>query len=91
MLRTFAAAVTACFGLAACQSATYPPGSTDTFGDAVRHNMAAQIVTPKVADPQLETPADGSRAAVTIDRYRTDTVEPPATTSLSGVAGSSSQ
>jgi len=77
--------VATCLALAACANATYPPATDDAFGDAVRHNMAAHIISPTVADPRLDTPADGRRAALAIERYRADEVETPSTSSLSDI------
>jgi hypothetical protein len=83
MLRTLA--LLGCLGLAACSDPIYPypPGSSEAFGDAVRHNMAAHIIDPTPADPALGMPADGRRAALKVERYRTDQVETPATTAIS--------
>lgn len=41
-----------------------------SFGDAVRHNMAVQIINPD-GHPDLTPPAmDGARAADAVERYR---------------------
>ncbi|ASK88427.1 hypothetical protein [Sphingorhabdus sp. SMR4y] len=57
-------------GLSACT-----PNDT-TFGGAVRHNYAAQIVNP---DPQYEDEqtTDGSVSAAAVERYRTGKVKEP--------------
>ena len=49
---------------------------TADFGNAVRHNIAAQAVNP---EPQAAAPDafDATRAGVAIGRYRADKVEPP--------------
>ena len=49
---------------------------SEGFGDAVRHNMAAQIIDP---DPVYPGPVllDGARGALALERYRTGEVIPP--------------
>ncbi len=58
------------------------------FGNAVRHNMALQIINP---DPQYDANAleadSGARAALAQRRYRTGTVIQPAIQSTSVIAG----
>jgi type IV pilus biogenesis protein CpaD/CtpE len=59
----------------------------ETFGAAVRHNIAVQTVNP---DPQnkLAPPAhDAARAAGSMERYRTDKVKKPVEIRTSGVGG----
>jgi hypothetical protein len=61
----------------------------ETFGAAVRHNIAVQTVDP---DPQnkMAPPAhDAARAAASIERYQTDRVKKPAEirTSAAGSSG----
>jgi hypothetical protein len=48
-----------------------------TFGEAVRRNMAMQIINPPPAEVEPLPPADGNRRSLMIYRYQTDTVEPP--------------
>jgi type IV pilus biogenesis protein CpaD/CtpE len=63
--------------LASCNSDE--PSSAETFGEAVRHNMAAQIIDPDPADLTLP-PGDGERTALMSRRYQTDKVTKPAET-----------
>lgn len=59
-----------------------------TFGGAVRHNYAAQVVNP---DPiyEDEQTMDGSKAGAAVERYRTDRVkEPVGVKTTSGPGGS---
>ncbi len=71
--RRFAAAAMAALIAAGCSP-------TDaTFGNAVRHTMAAQVVDP---DPQYENPVpttEGAKGAAAVERYRTDKVKQPDT------------
>lgn len=41
------------------------------FGDAVRHNMAVQILNPEGHPDLTPPPMDGARAADAVERYRT--------------------
>jgi hypothetical protein len=70
--------------LAGCQ---LPPGPhAPDFGDAVRHNMEAQMVDPDAGTTQAEAPEmDGRRAVGAVGRYRTGTVIPPRELRLPGV------
>ena len=56
------------------------------FGNAVRHNIAAQAVNP---EPQAAAPDafDATRAGLAIARYRADKVEPPRELRTSEVGG----
>jgi type IV pilus biogenesis protein CpaD/CtpE len=47
------------------------------FGDAVRNNMAAQIIDPQPPENMQLPPSDGVRRALMISRYQADKVEPP--------------
>lgn len=62
-----------------------------TFGGAVRHNYALQVVNP---DPQYEGAivegGDGSKSAAALKRYRTDTMKKPATISTTSGSGGGS-
>jgi hypothetical protein len=75
--------------LAAC-AGTGPDGqpapvtSEVTYGEAVRHNMAAQIVDPEPADLTLP-PADGNRTLLMLRRYQVDKVKPPQETSINTI------
>ena len=60
--------------LAGC--ASEPPAGATSFGEAVRNNMALHIIDPEPVDMGLP-PSDGSRRALVMGRYRTDTGEPP--------------
>lgn len=65
-------------GLAACSEPGQPgPG----FGEAVRNNMAAQIIPPPLrAEPYEPTDLNGARAEDAFTRYETGKVTQPATT-----------
>lgn len=72
----------AVLALAGCAApATLDPA----FGNAIRQNMAVQIVNP---DPDYSEDAvsSGPRAAAAIDRYDRGVVKKPPTTSISGTA-----
>jgi type IV pilus biogenesis protein CpaD/CtpE len=63
--------------LAACDTT---PANTPRaeFGEAVRNNMAAQIVDPQPPEDMELLPSDGVRRALMIERYQADEVEAPA-------------
>ena len=61
--------------LAACTTPANTP--RPEFGQAVRNNMAAQIIDPQPPESMELPPSDGARRALMIERYRTDQVEPP--------------
>ena len=61
--------------LAACSTPANTP--RPEFGQAVRHNMAAQIIDPNPPEDMALPPSDGARRVLMIERYRTDQVEPP--------------
>ncbi len=61
--------------LAGC--AEYDLAPPAAFGEAVRHNMAAQIIDPEPDRLSLGA-APGVRRAIAVGRYQTDQVEPPA-------------
>jgi type IV pilus biogenesis protein CpaD/CtpE len=57
------------------------------FGDAVKHNMALQVVDP---DPQYkegmaQPGASGDHAALAVERYRKDQVKQPVTTATTNI------
>lgn len=87
MLRSFA--VVGLLIVAGCatelRSTTHVLSTGVSFGEAVKHNMAAHIIDPIPTDPRVEPQADGQRARLGIRRYRTDEVEPPATATVSGI------
>lgn len=63
--------------LAACdRPPSLGPGEAD-FGNAVRHNMAAQAVNPAPMPESGNAPYDGSRAQRGIQRYKADEVKQP--------------
>lgn len=58
--------------LAACENPTQPKHTLHPgFGDAVRHNMAVQIINPDGHPDLTPSATDGARAAGAIERYRT--------------------
>jgi hypothetical protein len=66
--------------LASCQ---YPPTS---YGEAVGHNMAAHIINPEPAPPELGAPAfNSTRAALAAERYLADEVKEPETLEITDV------
>lgn len=52
------------------------PGEAD-FGNAVRHNIEAQVVNPEPMPEDGSAPYDGHRAARGINRYQTDDIKQP--------------
>lgn len=65
-------------------------GISDSFGNAVRQNMAAHIINPEpILDTQTVPDTDGARAAAAAERYRSgDTTEvEEITTSNTGSGG----
>jgi type IV pilus biogenesis protein CpaD/CtpE len=72
LLKTLVIATLAPIALAACENPpqksrlTLSPG----FGDAVRHNMAVQIVNPDGSQDFNPPPMDGARADDAVERYR---------------------
>ena len=61
--------------LAACNTPANEP--RPEFGEAVRHNMAAQIIDPNPPENMELPPSDGVRRALMIQRYQADDVESP--------------
>ena len=57
--------------LASCENPAKPKQTLHpALGDAVRHNMAVQIINPE-GNPDLSPPPmDGARAAEAVERYR---------------------
>lgn len=67
-----------CLALAGCVDDMSKPLSP-TFGDAVRQNMARQIVNPEPALPSEEDVAvDGNKAVLGVDAYKAGKVKQPA-------------
>jgi type IV pilus biogenesis protein CpaD/CtpE len=71
--------------LAACTTPANTP--RPEFGQAVRNNMAAQIIDPNPPADMALPPSDGVRRALMIQRYQADEVETPAlpTTTTLGI------
>jgi type IV pilus biogenesis protein CpaD/CtpE len=61
--------------LAACNTPANTP--RPEFGEAVRNNMAAQIIDPNPPADMTLPPSDGVRRALMIQRYQADEVETP--------------
>jgi type IV pilus biogenesis protein CpaD/CtpE len=61
--------------LVACNTPANTP--RPEFGQAVRNNMAAQIIDPQPPEDMALPPSDGVRRALAIQRYQADEVEPP--------------
>jgi len=61
--------------LAACNTPANTP--RPEFGQAVRNNMAAQIIDPNPPESMELPPSDGPRRALMIQRYQADEVESP--------------
>ena len=72
--------------LAACENPMEPKYTlSPAFGDAVRHNMAVQILNPE-GNPDLTPPAmNGQRAAEVIEQYETSKTKPVVQQSTSKV------
>ena len=70
-------AAVAPIALAACENPPQKPRTmlSPSFGDAVRHNMAVQVVNPEGSQDFGPTPMDGDRANIAVKRYRTDTTK----------------
>ena len=75
--------LTACAG--AERQPPAPVTSEVTYGEAVRRNMAVQIVDPEPTDLTLP-PADGARTALMLRRYQADRVTPPEETSIGPIS-----
>jgi type IV pilus biogenesis protein CpaD/CtpE len=66
-----------CLGLAGCVDDMAKPLSP-TFGDAVRQNMARQIVNPEPAMPsEQDVAVDGNKAVLGVDAYKAGKVKTP--------------
>jgi type IV pilus biogenesis protein CpaD/CtpE len=61
--------------LAACNTPADTP--RPEFGQAVRQNMAAQIIDPNPPADMALPPSDGVRRSLMIQRYQADEVESP--------------
>jgi hypothetical protein len=76
--------------LGACATDPNPfaPTTAETFGEAVRYNMAVQIIDPEPEDLALP-PADGDRTLLMTGRYKTDKVRKPEETTIGPLSGGS--
>lgn len=74
--------------LAACTSADFVPEGTlwPHGGEAVQHNIAAQLVNPDPSGTQTQT-MSGERAQIAQERYAKDQVKQPPNTMMSGGMG----
>lgn len=54
-----------------------PETLSSDFGDAVRHNMAAQVVNPAPRHSTAPPEMDGGRAAIARGRYQAGMVKEP--------------
>jgi type IV pilus biogenesis protein CpaD/CtpE len=80
-----------CLGLAGCVDDMAKPLSP-TFGDAVRQNMARQIVNPEPAMPsEQEVAVDGNKAVLGVDAYKAGKVKQPVSVSTQTLSTGSSQ
>lgn len=90
VIRILAVVALAPIALAACQDPSKPrPVLHSSFGDAVRHNMAVQIVNPEGNQDFNPPDMDGDRAAIAVTRYRTDQTERVTEQRTSDVGGGS--
>lgn len=72
--------------MAACVA---PDETPTAFGDAVRHNMAVQLVNPAPPAAAAELPEnDGARAGRAMQRYQEYKVFPPVLPTSAGAATS---
>ena len=73
--------------LGACATDPNPfaPTTAETFGEAVQHNMAAQIIDPEPEDLALP-PADGDRILLMTGRYKADKVKKPEETTIGPIS-----
>lgn len=76
VFRILAIVALAPVALAACENPAKPKAVLHSgFGDAVRHNMAVQLVNPEGSQDFGPTPMDGDRAGIAVTRYRTGQTE----------------
>ena len=76
--------------LAGCQTMSEPaePTLAPGFGNAVKANMAAQVVNPEAGkEEQPAPPLDGQKAERVIKDYRKETGEAPTGTLIENVGG----
>jgi len=89
ILKTLFVVVLVPIALAACENPPDKPRTTlsPSFGDAVRHNMAVQIINPEGSQDFTPPPMDGARAASAVERYRTGQTEKVVEQRTSAVGG----
>lgn len=76
VLKVLVVAALAPISLAACENPAKPKLMLNpAFGDAVRHNMAVQIINPDGHPDLTAPPMDGARGTLAIERYRTGQTE----------------
>jgi type IV pilus biogenesis protein CpaD/CtpE len=73
-------------GLALAGCSTPADAPRPEFGEAVRNNMAAQIIDPAPPANMELPPSDGVRRALMIQRYQHDKVETPSEPTTSTIA-----
>jgi type IV pilus biogenesis protein CpaD/CtpE len=78
------AAIAVAAMLSAC-SDTLPLNQPDGFGNAVRHNIEAQVVNPNPKPESGPIPMNGNRAGIAMQRYESDKVKEPKSMSTSGI------
>lgn len=85
-MKTRSLVVLAAFSMTvACAPVDEP---TPGFGNAVRQNIAAQVVNPDPRSDDLPPPElDGERTRTSVDRYRADKVKAPVPLGTSSVRG----
>ncbi len=81
-------ALAAALAASGCQAPPNFGEPEETFGAAVRHNIAAQTVDPDPQNKMAPPTYDAVRAAKSIERYRTDKVKRPAEIRTSDTGGS---
>ena len=63
--------------LAGCERPQGHPPPGVPYGEAVQRNVALQVIDPEPELAPVPPEFDGARAALMIERYRTDEVEAP--------------
>lgn len=77
------------FGLVACNTPVDTP--RPEFGEAVRANMAMQIINPEPPESMELPPSDGVRTSLMVKRYQRGEVEPLILEATSGIDTSTSE
>ena len=82
-------------GVSGCQHPIDAGAGSETFGDVVHRNVAAQVIDPDPVHPAGPPEFDGNRAALAIGRYQVDEVKQPrdfqTTTSVGIIMGGGGQ